>query len=140
MYIFEVVSDCHLTHEQMIKYKDSFMNIFAKTLTDRDIQVKVASLKATTAFLTSVDDSELALQYIEIIPHLLNTVVEALQTNEEQGKMALESMIDLTNTHPEIFKNMTSKLVNVFSQVMITKTFEEGTRSAAAEVILSLSN
>lgn len=140
MYIFEVVSDCHLTHEQIISYKDSFMNIFAKTLTDRDIHVKVASLKATTAFLTSIDDSDLALQYVEIIPHMLNTVVEALQTNEEQGKMAIESMIDLTNTHPEIFKNMTAKLVNVFSQVMIQSTFEDSTRSAATEVILSISN
>jgi hypothetical protein len=58
--------------------------------------------------LTSVDDSETALAYMEIIPHLLNTVVEALQTNEESGKVALESMVELTNTHPEIFKKMTN--------------------------------
>jgi importin-5 len=140
MYIFEVISDCHLTPEQISTHKDSFMKIFAQTLTDRDIQVKVASLKATTAFLTSVDDSETALAYMEIIPHLLNTVVEALQTNEEQGKVALESMVDLTNTHPEIFKNMTGQLINVISQVMTQKNFEDGTRSSATEIILALAN
>ena len=118
MYIFEVLSDCHLTNEQLMKYKDSFMNIFAKTLTDRNINVKVASLKATTAFLTSVDDSDMALSYVEIIPHLLNTVVDALKEKEEQGRQALESMIDLTNTHPEMFKSTTNQLVNVISQIM----------------------
>lgn len=59
------------------------MNIFAKSLTDRDVQVKVAALKATTAFLTSLDDSDMVLTYSEIIPHLLNTVVDALKTNED---------------------------------------------------------
>ena len=91
------------------------MKIFAQSLTDREVTVKVAALKATAAFLTSNDDSEIVLSYIEIIPHLLNTVVEALKTNEEQGKQALESMIELTNVHPEIWKNTASQLVNVIS-------------------------
>ena len=54
------------------------MTIFAKSLTDREMTVRVAALKATTAFLTSIDDSDIVLSYIEIIPQLLNTVVEAL--------------------------------------------------------------
>lgn len=49
-------------------------------------------------------------------------------------------MVDLTNTHPEIFKKMTTQLVNVISQVMTQKNFEEGTRSVATEVILALSS
>ncbi len=34
MYLFEVVSDCHLSPEQITAYKDSFMAVFAKSLTD----------------------------------------------------------------------------------------------------------
>lgn len=56
MYLFEVLSDCHLTPDQLKKYKDSFMTIFGKSLTDREITVRVAALKATTAFLTSIDE------------------------------------------------------------------------------------
>mmetsp|Transcript_8900 Transcript_8900/g.6658 ORF Transcript_8900/g.6658 Transcript_8900/m.6658 type:complete len:96 (-) Transcript_8900:2653-2940(-) len=78
MYVFEVVADCHLSAEQVMKFKDSFMTIFAKTLTDRDLHVRVASLKATTAFLTSIDDSQTACEYTSILTPLLNTVVEAL--------------------------------------------------------------
>jgi len=32
-------------------------------------------------------------------------VVEALKFDEEQGRVALESLGDLTNAHPEVWKN-----------------------------------
>lgn len=108
MYLFEVLSDCHLTPEQLTSYKDSFMSIFAKSFTDREVSVRVSALKATTSFLTSIDDSDIVLSYIGIIPQILNTVVEALKENEEQGRQALESMIELTNIYPEIWKNSTN--------------------------------
>lgn len=57
MYLFEVLSDCHLSEVQLKRYKDDFMKIFAEALTDRECVVRVAALKATTAFLTSIDDS-----------------------------------------------------------------------------------
>lgn len=108
MYVFEVLSDCHLTPEQLSAHKDAFMSIFSKSLTDREVTVRVAALKATTAFLTSIDDSDTVMGYIGVMPTLLNTVVEALKENEEQGRFALESMNELTNIHPEIWKNSTS--------------------------------
>jgi hypothetical protein len=49
-------------------------------------------------------------------------------------------MIELTNTCPEIWKKSTTQLVNVVSQVISQKGFENGTRSAATEVILALSS
>jgi hypothetical protein len=86
MYVFEVISDCHLTTEQLTKYKDSFMNIFTNSFKDREVSVRVAALKATISFLTSIDDSDIVMTYIGIIPQILNTVVDALKENEEQGR------------------------------------------------------
>ena len=140
MYIFEILSDCHLTPEQMAAYKDSFMTIFSQSLADNDVRVRVAALKATISFLTSIDDTDIVMQYSGVVPQILNIVVEALKENEDQGRLALESMIELTNTCPEIWKKSTNQLVNVISQVMMQKNFENGTRSAATEVILALSS
>ena len=70
---------------------------------------------------------------------MLGTVVEALKVNEDQGKQTIESMVELTNTHPEIWKNDAATLVSVFSQIMVQKSFENTTRSSATEVILALS-
>jgi hypothetical protein len=44
------------------------MTIFAKSFTDREVSVRVAALKATTSFLTSIDDSDIVMSYIGIIP------------------------------------------------------------------------
>eukprot|EP00347_Sterkiella_histriomuscorum_P001538 403371652 len=140
MYVFEVLSDCHLTHDQLTSHKDSFMTIFSKSFTDREVSVRVAALRATTSFLTSIDDSDIVMGYIGVIPQILNTVVEALKEDEGQGKLALESMNELTNVHPEIWKNSTNQLVNVISQVIGQKSFDEGTRAAATEVILALAS
>jgi hypothetical protein len=81
MYIFEVLADCHLAPEQMAAYKDSFMTIFSKSLTDREVTVRVAALKATISFLTSIDDSDVVVQFSGIVPLILSTVVEALKEN-----------------------------------------------------------
>jgi importin-5 len=138
MYLFEVLADCHLPTEQLTAHKDSFMAIFGKSLTDREVNVRVAALKATISFLTSIDDTDIVMQYAGVVPQILSTVVEALKENEEQGRLALESMVELTNTCPEIWKKTTNQLVNVISQVIAQKTFEDGTRSVATEVILAL--
>jgi Importin repeat len=71
---------------------------------------------------------------------MLGTVVEALKEDEDQGRLALESMIELTNNCPEIWKKTTNQLVNVVSQVISQKSFENGTRSAATEIMLALSS
>jgi hypothetical protein len=140
MYLFEVVSDCHLSPEQISAYKDSFMTVFAKSLADKEVTVRVGALKATISFLTSIDDTDTVMQYQGIIPQILSVVVEALKENEDQGRLALESMQELTNSFPEIWKQAAAQLVNVISQVIMQKSFEDGTRSAATEVILALSS
>jgi hypothetical protein len=89
MYVFEVVSDCHLTTEQLKNYRDNLMTVFTKSLNDREVSVRVSALKATTAFMTSIDDSDIVMSYKTLLPNILNTIVEALKENEEQGRLAL---------------------------------------------------
>lgn len=116
------------------------MTVFAKSLTDKEVTVRVGALKATISFLTSIDDTDTVMQYQGILPQILSVVVEALKENEDQGRLALESMQELTNSFPEIWKQASAQLVNVISQVIMQKSFENGTRSAATEVILALSS
>jgi len=138
MYVFEILSECHLQPEQLIKYKSSFFSIFEKSLQDAEIKVRVAALKATTSFLYSIEDQSIVNNFNALMKLILNTVVEALKSDEGQGKMALESMVDLTKTHPQCWKDTSAQLVSIISDVIMTTDFEEGTRSQAAEVVLTL--
>jgi phosphoribosyl-dephospho-CoA transferase len=76
--------------------------------------------------------------FAAVLPALLGTMTEALKADEDQGKVALESMAELTGTHPEIWKDHVSQLLTVISQVMSAEQLEDGTRASAVEVILSL--
>lgn len=138
MYVFEVLSEIHLTSAQLTSSKNDFITIFQKGLNDKDTNVKVASLKAVTAFLSSIEEQEVVLGFSSILELVLLTVVQALQKDEEQGRIALESLADLTQAHPEVWKNPT-QLIDVASQVILQTSFEDGTRSAAIEVVLALS-
>ena len=140
MYVFEILSEMHLTSEELSASKDQFQQIFDSALQDSEILVRVAALKAVSAFIGGIDDSAIALTFSPVLPHLLNVIVEALNEDEDQGRQALESLDELTRAHPECWKTETSKLITVITQVVSQKTFEDGTRATAIEVILSLSS
>ena len=129
MYVFEILSECHLQPEQLKKHKNSFFTIFEQSLQDAEIKVRVAALKATTSFLYSIEDESIVNNFKALMPKILSTVVASLKADETQGKLALESMVDLTKTHPSCWKETSSDLVNVVSDVIIMTDFEEGTRS-----------
>ena len=115
------------------------MNIFDKALQDTEILVKVAALKAIAAFISAIDDQDTVMEFAPVLPALLETIVTVLQSDEEQGRQALESLADLTGAHPEVWKSTTAPLVKLVSEVCSHTDFEDGTRSAAIEVLLSLS-
>ena len=140
LYVFEILSECHLTPAQLASYQGSFQSIFGQALQDGDMKVKVAALKATVTFLSSIADEAVVNSFRPLMAPILDIMVEALKSDETQGKLALESMVELTKTHPQAWKDTTARLVTIVSEIITAKDFEEGTRSQAAEVVLTLAS
>ncbi len=107
MYIFEVLSEVHLTSEQLSQYSNEFKAIFAKGLNDQDNNVRVSSLRAISAFLSTIEDQQVVLLFADVLSPILGTVITALNADEDQGRVALESLGELTNAHPEVWKDPT---------------------------------
>lgn len=85
MYLIEVLADVHIPVELFNKYLTEFANIFSTNLNDPDIRVKVSALKATSSFLTSMQNKEDIKQFSPIIEPMLNTIIDALQQDESIG-------------------------------------------------------
>lgn len=102
--------------------------------------MRVAALKATTTFMYSIEDEDVLKTFKALMPSILSTVVDALRTDETQGKLALESMVDLTRTHPQCWKETSTDLVKVVSEIIKQADFEDGTRSQATEIVLALAH
>ena len=58
--------------------------------------MKVAALKAISAFLTSIDDEDIVMKYQGMMEGLLDVVISVMQKDETQGQASLESLIELT--------------------------------------------
>jgi hypothetical protein len=54
-------------------------------LQDESTEVKVAALKAITAFLTSIDDEDIVMKYQGMMENLLDVVISVMQKDETQG-------------------------------------------------------
>lgn len=139
MYGFEIMSELHLTSEQMIENKADFQAIFTRALEDQSIHVNAAALKAITAFLSGIDDQDVVMEFEPILSFIIKTVKLSLSSDEETGRQALESLVELTGAHPEVWKNNTDNLLLTITTILQNKEFEPGTRSAAIEIVLSLS-
>lgn len=80
--------------------------------------MKVSALKAITSFLGSIDDEATVLKYQDLMDGILDVVIEVLRSDEDQGKASLESMIELTQSHGEIWGKVTEKLIFVIAQIV----------------------
>lgn len=96
MYVFELLAEYHLPQEQKVQNQQNFMQLFTHCLNDQDVRVKVATLKALTSFLTSFDEEEDVMKYKGIMGSIIDLVILVLQTNEDEGKASLQSLIELT--------------------------------------------
>ena len=83
MYSFEVLSEMHLSSEELTQSKKDFMAIFDKALQDSEVIVKVAALKAIAAFISAIDDQDTVMEFSPVLPALLETIVTVLKEDEE---------------------------------------------------------
>ena len=122
MYVLETLSEVELSSEELSGAKDQFTAIFSQALQDSEVQVRVAALQAVSAFLSGIDDTAIALSFAQILPTLVDVIVDALRNDEDQGRKALESLCELTSAHPEVWKTESylSKLLNVVSEITQT--------------------
>ena len=100
--------------------------------------MRVATFKALTSFLTSIEEEDQVLQYSPMMSELLDIVVEVLKTDEAQGTSALESLIELTASFGEIWKDSSEKLLYVCAEVMRNNDFENKPRESALEIITTI--
>jgi DNA primase len=136
--MFELLAEYHLPQELIVQNQENFMNLFSESMKDTNPRVRVATLKALTTFITSIDDEEQVLKYSMMMNNLLDIVIENLKLDEAQGRSSLESLIDLTSSYSEIWGQSKAKLIHVCSEIMKNKEFEDATRDTALEIISTL--
>lgn len=76
--MFELLAQYHLDESRISADSESFMNLFDQGLKHDDVAVKVAALKATTSFLSSIEDEDIVMKYAGSMEPLLDVVIGVL--------------------------------------------------------------
>ena len=106
LYTFEKMTECHLTQEQLTAHKDGFYSIFEQNMRETEkIETRVAALKATACFLQSLGDEQILATFKSLQKPMLAIIVDSFKAGEEHGCQALEKFVDLTQMHPQFWKD-----------------------------------
>jgi hypothetical protein len=106
------------------------------------MEVRLSALRATAAFVQSAaDDAPVLAKFKALLPSMVGetgVVVAALQQDEDLGKNALESCVDLSQAVPEFFTEAAAPVVKVVSDIARNDEFDDATKSQACEIVLNM--
>jgi hypothetical protein len=113
------MTECHLTPEELSAHNEGFFTIFETNMkASEEIATRVSALKATACFIQSVTDNKTIAKFKTLQKSMLEIIVSSLQQDEDQGKQALEKFVEMTQIHPEFWKDSLSPLVKIVSDVV----------------------
>lgn len=120
-------------------YINQVLPIFKAGFEDSNDDVRIASCTAFVAFFRDIPKSNWN-TLAPLLPDLLNSLPRFLQNGQEQALASvLESLIDLVELAPKMFKSMFPTIIEFCSAVSKNKELESNARMAALELLTTFS-
>lgn len=90
MYLIEIICEFAFNDDAMLlEHSTVLEQIFQRGLEDESNEVRVASFKTLTIFLSSINDESLVKKFESVLAILLTKCIEAIKYDQESGKVAL---------------------------------------------------
>jgi len=103
------------------------------------IQIKLAALNATIAFLLVIEDPQQMAVFGDLLPHMLQIIAMALNSqDEDSARDAISAFIDLAESTPKFLKRSLDTLIPAMVQITSTNSVEDSTRHLAVELLITL--
>lgn len=139
MYLIEIICEFAFNDDAMlIEHSAILEQVFQRGLEDADNEVRVASFKTLTIFLSSINDESLVRKFDSVLAILLTKCIEAVKYDQESGRVALESLNDLIEIHPKFIKPIMPDLLRIFGEIMETSQLNSKLRITAMHGVLQL--
>lgn len=90
--------------DHLVKYKSELSGIFQQTLGNPSLEIKLASLQATSNFLQMADRKDTK-AFLPLLPMMVNVITDALKSDDETVlEDALVEFNELAEMEPSFFK------------------------------------
>lgn len=95
-------------------------------MSDADVDVKLSAMRATSQYLTVVEP-RVRNACLDLLPHMLNILVPLVSSeNEEHLVTALDTLIELAESQPKIFRNLLQQLLHFCASIMKNDVLDDG--------------
>lgn len=120
-------------------YINDVLPVFNTGFEDSDDNVRIAACTAFVAFFRELPKKSWQ-SLSPLLPNLLNSLPRFLQNGQDQALASvLESLIDLVELAPKMFKEMFPTIIEFCAAVCKNKELESGSRMAALELLTTFS-
>jgi len=122
------------------QHEDAIMAVFQKGVKDDDMNVKIATMTAFSAFFQSLNKKSQA-KYYELIPAILGTLIPLKEAHEsELLTKALMAVIELAEVASKMFKPVFGDLVQLSVQMIQDKELDDQARQNALELMATFAD
>lgn len=129
----------HYLTGAMQQYVDPLQSVFATCLTANQLDVRLAAMRAITAFISELESPAHRDKFQAHVPAMLETMAQALNSGEEAAAQeAVELFIEVAESHPRFLRRQLSEVLNAMLTVAEAETLESSTRQLAAEFVVTL--
>ncbi|EGW30979.1 Karyopherin functions in nuclear transport of protein [Spathaspora passalidarum NRRL Y-27907] len=116
-------------------YLNDVLPVFNSGFEDQTDDVRIAACTAFVAFFRELPKKNWQ-SLSPLLPNLLNSLPRFLQNGQDQAlALVLESLIDLVELAPKMFKDMFPTIIDFCAAVSKNKDLESNTRMASLELL-----
>lgn len=112
----------------------------SNTISSSNSAIKVAAAKATAACVATIDDEDALRAFQGVVMPVLGVVHELLSSGDESdATVLLDRLIDVAQFKPTFFKSTFESVLQAMMSIGTHNDLEFSTRSAAMEMLVTLS-
>ncbi|TDH65048.1 hypothetical protein CCR75_008975 [Bremia lactucae] len=120
-------------------HKKSFLTLFTTSLNDENTEVQIASLKAVSAFLLTLEDKQELLAFAHLIRPILRIIEMLVNVGDEAAfRNVLSALVQIAEVHPKFFRNALDDVARAMIFVCSSQELESETRELGLEFLISL--
>ena len=124
--------------DEMSQNSADLLKIFKTCINDEDYNTKLSCINVLNSFL-SVSDPQVCSLFSELIPEILRSVDYILEKNTYSGSQALETLTELVQSEPKIFKPSFANSLELAYHICAKPGLEIGLKNLVLEFAVSLS-
>lgn len=121
---------------QMDYWIELIRQLLSQALQNPHREVWTEAFKASTAYISFLDNTTIQQQFGELLPFLLTVLERSLELQEDDS--LLKAMIELAERCPKLLRSQLDNIVELMLKVMGTTGVEDSWKQLSLEVIVTL--